>query len=784
MVGIRKRKLESHDEEKAVTEAETASTTASSSSKKKSTTSNGKSASSSKTDSVDEPRIKRSRRATSKVTDSTEEKPTKEKPTKATKKSTSTTTTITTTSSSSTSKKSSSEKEKEKPASKGKSSKSTKSEKDEKPKEKATKSSSKRSTAESSSTTTTTTETAKPKSKSTKSKSGKEYNAKSEAEKVPETSSKSTTRASKKASATKTEPIEPKEEEQHATKKRSTTSSSTTTTTTTTPSASRAASRNAGRAAATAAAVIKAHRARSHKPSFNPLPDLPTQRLNVYVFGSGSICELGLGPLVTEVKRPRLNPLLPIDTVGIVKLAVGGAHAIALDYDGRVWSWGQNDSGVLGRLTKESEDEIDDDWIVNSKESTPGLVEGLPASAIFVEVAATDNLSVAVTDEGHLWAWGTFIDDGQKCFKTGVNYQREPIHITTVKNVVKVAAGKDHLLILDKSGDVFGWGVGSSFQLGVHVNPNLRSRVFGPLKIPGLKKIKHVSAGEYHSFAINQDDKVFSWGLNNFGQAGNPEEAGDGKVIKKVTHASFFDDKKIVQIAGGNHHSLALTADGEIYAFGEMNFHQLGLNPSNLPECTVREADGTPAYVPIPTKIEGPGIPKFKYVAVGTDHSLAISAEDGSPWTWGFGETYQLGHGKPAGEDSPEDEEVPTKIDNTATRGVTMTFAGAGGQFSVLAGLPRDEKVTNGVSTSTTTSTSTSSIANGSSTVPKKEETKPVEASETKEKKEEETKTTTETETETETPAAKPEETTTKPNNEAEKESSSKDKEDDNKKEE
>lgn len=436
-------------------------------------------------------------------------------------------------------------------------------------------------------------------------------------------------------------------------------------------------------------------RSRATKSGFNEAPKLPSTKLNVYVFGSGSICELGLGPAVVEVKRPRLNPLLPIDKVGIVQLAVGGAHVLALDYNGRVWAWGTNDSGVLGRDTKENEDEADehDDWVINSKESTPTLVPGLPENIPIVKVAASDNLSVAVDGEGHLWAWGTFIDDGKKCFKNDVKYQRTPIEITTVRNVVDVACGKDHVLILDRSGTVYSWGVGSSCQLGVKVNPNLRTRVFGPLKIPGLNKVKRVFAGEYHSFALKEDGKVFSWGLNNFGQAGNSELVGDGAIIEKPTHAPFFDDKNIVEIAGGNHHSLALTKDGDIYAFGEMNFHQLGLNPANLPESTVREKNGTPAYVPVPTKIEAPGLPKFKAIATGSDHSLAISAEDGSIWTWGFGETYQLGHGKPAGEDSPEDEEVPKRIDNTATRGVNMVFVGAGGQFSVAAGLPREEDV-------------------------------------------------------------------------------------------
>lgn len=442
------------------------------------------------------------------------------------------------------------------------------------------------------------------------------------------------------------------------------------------------------RAQLVADSISKFTKAHAAKPSLNQTPLASTDRVNVYVFGSGSMCELGLGPKVTTVKRPRLNPLLPIDSVGIVKVAVGGGHVIGIDNLGQVWSWGQNDSGVLGRPTKENDDEVEDDWFINSKESTPSLVQGLPPTAVFVEIGATDNLSAAITDDGQLWAWGTFIDDGQKTFKSGIEYQREPVHISAVKNVVKVAGGKDHLVILDKTGNVYTWGVGSSFQLGVAVNSNLRSRVFGPLKVPKLTKIKDVSAGEYHSFAIDQEGKVWSWGLNNFGQAGNPDEAGDGAVIEQPTNAEFFNDKKIVQIAGGNHHSLALTADGEIYAFGEMNFHQLGLDPENLPASTVREKNGTPAYVPVPTKIEGAGIPKFTYVAAGTDHSLAIS-EDGFAWTWGFGETYQLGHGNLPDED-PEDEKVPKKIENTAARAAIMKFAAAGGQFSVLTGTLRD----------------------------------------------------------------------------------------------
>ncbi|CAN6660075.1 guanine nucleotide exchange factor Srm1p [Trichomonascus vanleenenianus] len=437
----------------------------------------------------------------------------------------------------------------------------------------------------------------------------------------------------------------------------------------------------------------------------NEIAKLPEERANVYCFGSGSICELGLGPRVLKVMRPRLNPLLPIDEVGIVKVAVGGAHVLAIDHEGKLWSWGQNDSGALGRPSKVSDDELDEDDDLNPKESSPGRVENVPANAVFVDIAATDSLSAAVTADGHLYAWGTFIDDGDKAFRPGTGIQDTPLYISQLRGVVQVAGGKDHLLILDKFGDVHAWGIGQSFQLGHKVNARLRTKTFGPLKVVGLKSIISVAAGEYHSFAIDKDHKLWAWGLNNFGQCFVPEESGDGKSVEKPTLVTFFDDTEIVQVDGGSHHSLALTKDGDVYAVGETNFHQIGIENSELPkEFTVYEQDGTtPAYLFRPTKItkaldaesnsgdEKIDMPKMKFIACGVDHSMALGKEDGSAWTWGFGEVFQLGHGKPAGEDEPEDEPIPKKIYNTATRGVNMVGGGAGGQFSVLVGLPKEE---------------------------------------------------------------------------------------------
>lgn len=68
-------------------------------------------------------------------------------------------------------------------------------------------------------------------------------------------------------------------------------------------------------------------------------------------------------------------------------------------------------------------------------------------------------------------------------------------------------------------------------------------------------------------------------------------------------------------------------------------------------------------------------------VAAGTDNCFAIT-KDGEVYSWGFSENYQTGQG------ITTDVPLPTLIENTAIKGKKIVYAGAGGQFSILAGIP------------------------------------------------------------------------------------------------
>jgi regulator of chromosome condensation len=163
-------------------------------------------------------------------------------------------------------------------------------------------------------------------------------------------------------------------------------------------------------------------------PAARPIPvinEVLTQKLDVFVCGEGSSGELGLGTKNSiDVKRPRLNANLDAKTIGVVQLSAGGMHAVALTHDNQILTWGVNDQGALGRNTdwdgglrdieadgssSDSDSEASDSGL-NPFESTPTAIgsDKFPADVKFVQVAAGDSCSFALTDTGLVYGWGTF----------------------------------------------------------------------------------------------------------------------------------------------------------------------------------------------------------------------------------------------------------------------------------------------------------------------------------------------------------------------------------------
>ena len=73
-----------------------------------------------------------------------------------------------------------------------------------------------------------------------------------------------------------------------------------------------------------------------------------------------------------------------------------------------------------------------------------------------------------------------------------------------------------------------------------------------------------MSAGYSYSLAITADGSIWSWGGGRFGRLGH----GDYQLQLLPKKVEAFAGRRVVAVSTGSAHSLALTADGAVYAWG------------------------------------------------------------------------------------------------------------------------------------------------------------------------------------------------------------------------
>uniref|UniRef100_A0A672G0W4 RCC1 and BTB domain-containing protein 1-like n=1 Tax=Salarias fasciatus TaxID=181472 RepID=A0A672G0W4_SALFA len=203
------------------------------------------------------------------------------------------------------------------------------------------------------------------------------------------------------------------------------------------------------------------------------------------------------------------------------------------------------------------------------------------------------------------------------------------------KKVVSLSYGSGpHVLLATEAGQLFAWGHNFYGQLGNVTN----NQGLSPQLITSnlqSKKVTEVACGSHHSMARTADGQVFAWGYNNCGQVGTGSTANQPHP-RKVGGA--LQGKTAAGIACGQSSSYALLDSGKIYSWGSNGNGQLGI--------------GNTATQLKPAHLDARRGLCFQQIVAGHGHCLALT-DTGVLYAWGGNAHGQLGTGDKNGQVSP-----------------------------------------------------------------------------------------------------------------------------------
>lgn len=318
----------------------------------------------------------------------------------------------------------------------------------------------------------------------------------------------------------------------------------------------------------------------------------------VWAWGENGKGQLGLGTN-NNVNQPYTTQ---IDHV--VALAAGAQHSLALKSNGTVWAWGENDDGQLGEGTN------NDAW-------SPVQVQAF-ALVRALALAAGDNHSLAVDGNGEVWAWGK--NDFGQLGDSSIVSRSTPVKVKQLSGVVQVAAGATHSVALKSDGSVWAWGDRRHLQLG---DGALAQASWTPIRVQFglpvtppqyLDNIVALAARGEHNLVLTATRDMLVWGSDKYLESS--ANGGGYSVVgpdgTRLTFSQYLQGitGRLATISAGTNHSLALTEEGRVWAWGRNDQGQLG-------DSTLIDPFGVFAV----KKLLG-----AKAIAAGGAHSLALVA--------------------------------------------------------------------------------------------------------------------------------------------------------------
>ena len=280
-----------------------------------------------------------------------------------------------------------------------------------------------------------------------------------------------------------------------------------------------------------------------------------TTKGKVYAWGVGGNGQLGLGDY-----QARMVPTAVTLPGPAVQVAAGWGHSLALLADGRIFSWGVNTSGQLGDGT-------------TTMRNTPAAMPGV-TNAVYLTCGYNHNL-MAKSDQS-VWLWGTNshgqLGQGDKANRLS------PVSIPVASSqLASVALGELHTLLVDTSGNLYGFGDNGYGQLGLPYSPTVEHL---SIAAPLTSGVKAARAFSLNSVLIGTDGLPYGSGENVYGQL------GDGSFTTRyswvaMSMAALPAGTTLDSVVPGQYHTLFLGSQGAVTSVGYNWYGQLGLGSAS-----------------------------------------------------------------------------------------------------------------------------------------------------------------------------------------------------------
>ena len=263
----------------------------------------------------------------------------------------------------------------------------------------------------------------------------------------------------------------------------------------------------------------------------------------VYSFGRNS-GELGLGHN-NHVSLPTPIPNLP----QIEMISCGAFFTVCVDYEGFIWSFGDNGWGQLGTGNR-------------TNFNVPQKLQDIPPA---LSVSCGYHHTLIITNDDNLWSWGRN-EFGQLCH--GDTEGRSKPQQTLFSNISKISAGFSLSLFQNNKGEIFACGYNLFGECGLgHFN---HPQITPSLILNAPPNIVHFVCGDGQSLFLDSEGNVFSVGNNGYGSLG----LGHNTKQNELNKIPNIPPIKIISCVRSS--SYLIDFEGNVWSFGYNVCGQLG----------------------------------------------------------------------------------------------------------------------------------------------------------------------------------------------------------------